>query len=85
MRSFTVSIDPHLSKGECEEFADYPLAARKLQAVKKISGIEFHGAQVGFVGLGHQFGGSTITAFQEARVMSLPMACRRLDMEPWMA
>jgi hypothetical protein len=54
---FTVSIDPRLSKGECEKFADDPLAARKLQAVKKISGIEFHGAQVGLGGLGHQFGG----------------------------
>jgi hypothetical protein len=54
---FTVSVDPRLSKRECEEFADYPLAARKLPAVKKISGIEFHGAQVGYGGLGHQFGG----------------------------
>ena len=53
---FTVSVDSHLSKGECEEFADSP-ATRKLQAVKKISGIEFHGARVGFVGAGHQFGG----------------------------
>jgi hypothetical protein len=54
---FTVSIDSHLSKGECEKFADDPQAARKLQAVKKISGIEFHAAQVGLGGLGHQFGG----------------------------
>jgi hypothetical protein len=54
---FTVSIDTHLSKGECEKFADDPLAARNLQAVKTISGIEFHGARVGFGGAGHQFGG----------------------------
>jgi hypothetical protein len=53
---FTVSVNSHLSKGECEEFSDSP-ATRKLQAVKKISGIEFHGAQVGLGGAGHQFGG----------------------------
>ena len=54
---FTVSIDPHLSQSECERFADEPQAAGKLKAVKKISGIEFHGAQVSDGGLGHQFGG----------------------------
>jgi hypothetical protein len=53
---FTVSINPYLTKGECEQFTDYPLAARK-QPGKKISGVRFEGVGIGFGGLGHQAGG----------------------------
>jgi hypothetical protein len=53
---FTLSINPYLTKGECEQFTDYPLAARK-QPGKKISGVRFEGVGIGFAGLGHQAGG----------------------------
>src|SRR5260370_13877616 len=54
---FTVSINSYLTKGECEQFTDYPLAARK-QPGKKISGVRFEGVGIGFGGLCHQAGGS---------------------------
>jgi hypothetical protein len=79
---FTVSIDSSLSEGECEKFADDPLATRKLTAVKKISGIEFHSARVAMGDSGINSTGSTITAFQKARVMNLRMAWRRRATEP---
>ncbi len=62
---FTVSMNSHLTKGECEQFADRPSAAllKDLMVkipkdpIKTIGGIEFHGFRMGLGGLGHQFSG----------------------------
>ena len=67
---FTVSINPYLTKGECDQFTDDPAATWK-QPVKKISGVEFHGVRVSFGGLGHQFSGTYYHGFSRGSCYEL--------------
>ncbi len=61
----TLSVNPHLTQDECKRFPDDVSGSRK-PITKKISGTQFHGLEQGEGGLGHQFGGSTITRFCKA-------------------
>jgi hypothetical protein len=63
---FTVSINPYLTRGECDQFIDDPplalleeLHVKKIpkEPVKTISDVRFQGVRIGFSGLGHQAGG----------------------------
>ena len=60
---FTVSINPQATMNECVPFADDHAIGPTKEPVKKISGVEFHGARISDGGLGHQFGGSYYHGF----------------------
>ena len=77
---FTVSINPYLTKGECEQFMDDPplalleeLHVKKIpkEPVKTISGVRFQGVRIGFAGLGHQAGGPYYHGFSRGSCYEL--------------
>jgi hypothetical protein len=68
---FTVSINPYLTRGECEQFMDDSALAPRKEPGKGISGVKFHGARIGFGGLGHQFSGAYYHGFSEGSCYEL--------------
>ena len=69
---FTVSINPYLTKGECEQFTDYPLAARK-QPGKRLAVLGLRGLGSALVDWAIKLAGPTTMVSQEAFVMNLAM------------
>jgi hypothetical protein len=63
----TVSVNQYLTREEC----DRPAGDSQELLTLKIDGIEFHGAQEGDAGLGHQFGGTYYHAFLEGTCYEL--------------
>src|SRR5215472_3566869 len=59
---FTVSVNEHLSKQQCEKFSDDMQGTEK-PSPEKISGIEFHSRELGDAGMGHQFSGTYYHGF----------------------
>ena len=61
---FTVSVNQHLARRECEQFPDDVSGTRK-PITKKIGGIVFHGLEQGEAAMNHQFAGTYYHGFSE--------------------
>jgi hypothetical protein len=66
----TVSVNQYLTREECDRPAGDLPDSKELLTLK-IDGVEFHGAQEGDAGLGHQFGGTYYHAFLEGTCYEL--------------
>jgi hypothetical protein len=61
---FTVSLNEHLIREECEKFLDDVSGIRK-PVTKKVSGIVFHGLEQGEAAVGHQFAATYYHGFSQ--------------------